>query len=89
MQWHVEVMGEFYECEETSIVYYDPANGDTHLLNEFAGHIVKLLSSEPMSTEQLVEQISPDIDPTELKDMAAQLPALLNELLSFDIITQR
>ena len=88
MRWHVDVIGEFYECEESSVAYYSPDNGDTHLLSEFAAYIIRQLSSEPITIDQLVERISPVVDPQELTDIARQLPQLLDQLLTIEIVAQ-
>jgi hypothetical protein len=86
MNWYVEELGEFYECAETSMVYFDPASGNTHQLGDFAAYIVKKLSSGPMTTSDLIEKISPDVDSSDLAEISRALPALLEHLVSLDIV---
>jgi PqqD family protein of HPr-rel-A system len=88
MRWYVSTLGEFYNCEEDTVVYFDPSSGDTHLLNQFAAHLIGLLSYKSLDIEQLTEQISQDIDQPDLPELRLAIPNVLDELVALDIIQQ-
>ena len=88
MLWHVSPLGEFYNSGESTTVYFDPASGDTHLISNFAAYLLQQLALQPMGLDQLIDLISPDIDPQDLPELSQTLPALIEELMALDVITQ-
>ncbi len=88
MRWHVDPLGDFYNCDETTVVYFDRASGDTHLLGEFAAYLLQSLAAQPMDTPQLIAHLSQGIDAVDLADLERTVPQILNELLALDVIDQ-
>ena len=89
MIWHVSPLGEFYTCSEDASVYFNPASGNTHLLSNFAAHLLVQLAQEPMDMEQLIDRVASDIDPAELPELRNALPEMLAELAALDVIELR
>ena len=54
MRWHVDPLGEFYNCNEATVVYFDSASGDTHLLSESAAWLLSILAEQPMDVDELI-----------------------------------
>lgn len=88
MSYSVEVPGRFYDCGEESIVYFDVQTGDTHLVSDFAAHIIHLLTGRAMGFEMLLENLSAEVEADGFADMAAVLPDILAELVALDIVEQ-
>jgi PqqD family protein of HPr-rel-A system len=80
--------GRIYDAQESTVVYFDAYSGDTHLLSDFAGFVVQQLDAQPLTTDELVNQISPSIDPQEIPDLEAMVSGILEELVSLDILKQ-
>jgi PqqD family protein of HPr-rel-A system len=86
MLWHVDPLGEFYTCNESTVVYFDHASGDTHLLGEFAAHMVRKLAEQPMTIDQLLSKIEADVDPAGRNELKKNVPDLLDELLELGVV---
>ena len=63
-----------------------PGSGDTHLISDFAAHLLRQLSPEPSALEDIVERISPDIEPGELEETTAAIPELLHLLADLGVV---
>lgn len=61
--------------EETFL--FNPASGETHLLNAAAMHLLELLEEEEASFEQLVGRLFPDTDKPTLDALARQFEQLV------------
>tara|TARA_R110002073_G_scaffold4361_3_gene28692 strand:+ start:27874 stop:28152 length:279 start_codon:yes stop_codon:yes gene_type:complete len=86
MTWRAQSAGRFYDPGESSVVYFDTSSGDTHLISDFAARLTELLQEQPMTTSALMARISPETDaqnPAELED---SMIAVLNELVTLDIL---
>ena len=86
MKWRKVSSGQFYDANESTVVYYDSHSGDTHLLSDFAAWIVQQFSEDSLTIEQLREQLSGSIDPQDLAQLTNALPGVLGELVTLDII---
>jgi PqqD family protein of HPr-rel-A system len=88
MRWHADPLGDFYNCNETTVVYFDHASGDTHLLGEFAAYLLQTLAVQPMDAPQLIARLSPGVDPTDRAELERTVPQVLDELLALDVIAR-
>ena len=86
MKWRIESIGRFYDANESTVVYFDSHSGDTHLLSDFAAYLMRQLFEQPLTTEELVNQISHSIDTENISDLKATVSGVLEELLSLDIL---
>lgn len=86
MLWQIESMGQFYDANEGSVVYFDPNTGDTHLLSDFAAFVVQQFADTPLSTERLITQLAPHIEPEENLDVPHLVGDVLEELLFLEIL---
>ena len=87
MLWHADSLGEFYDCNEDTTVYFHPASGNTHLLSNFAAYLLQQLAQQqPLGLDQLITKISPDIDSQDLPELSRALPEILGELVALDVI---
>ena len=86
MKYKVELPGQFYDCGEESVVYFDLQTGDTHLVSDFAAHILRLLTGRAMDIDELVERLLPDMEVADPRNLAAVIPAILEELVSLEIV---
>jgi len=84
----VAPLGEFYNCNEDTTVYFDPASGDTHLLSNFAAYLLRQLAVQPMDIEQLITRIAPDIDPQDIPELSRHVPDVIAELAALDVIAE-
>lgn len=88
MKWRTYSMGRLYDASEDTVVYFDSHSGDTHLLSDFAGYIVRQLSLQPMTTEELVSELTPSFDPEDIAGLHETVTGVLQELVTLDILTQ-
>jgi PqqD family protein of HPr-rel-A system len=88
MKWRIDSMGRFYDAHEDTVVYFDTHSGDTHLLSDFAAHIMQQLGDNSLTTEELVHRISPAIDSDNVPDLTVAVSGILEELLALDILQQ-
>jgi hypothetical protein len=68
------------------VVYFDSHSGDTHLIGDFAAYIMQQLDYQPLTTEQLVDKISPMIESSNIPELATAVTGVLEELLALDIL---
>ena len=82
-------MGLIYACNESMVVYFDPASGDTHLISDFAAYLIQRIADagRPLESEELISMIVDDIEPADLPELSTAIPDILKELNSLDIIT--
>ncbi len=88
MTWRIHSKGLLYDADESTVVFFDAYSGDTHLLSDFAGFVMQQLGAQPLTTDELVNQISPSIDPEEIPDLEAMVSGVLEELVLLDILKQ-
>ena len=88
MKWHLGQMGQIYECGERTVVYFDPDSGDTHLLSDFAGFLIRELAGKTLTLQQIIDLVSQEVEPEGLPDIADHLPTVLNDLVALDVIEQ-
>lgn len=88
MAWRVTSPGQFYDAGESTVVYFDPASGDTHLLSDFAAHLLGLLAQRPMGLEQLLGRIEGDVENPDSTELAASVEGVLCELLALDVVAR-
>lgn len=88
MAWKVESMGLFYACDESMVVYFDPASGDTHLVSDFAAYLIQQIAREArfLEFDELVSLITADIEPADLPELTQAIPDILDDLASLDIV---
>ena len=86
MKWRIESIGRFYDANESTVVYFDSQSGDTHLLSDFAAYVMRHLIEQPLTTEELVNRISPTIETGNISDVKGTVSGVLEELLSLDIL---
>jgi PqqD family protein of HPr-rel-A system len=86
MTWRIHPEGRLFDAHESTVVYFDAHSGDTHLLSDFAGYVMQQLGEQPLTTEELVKQIAPSIDPDEIPDLEEMVSGVLEELVSLDIL---
>jgi PqqD family protein of HPr-rel-A system len=86
MTWRIHPKGRLYDAHESTVVYFDAYSGDTHLLSDFAGFVMQQLGAQPLTTEELVKQISPSIDREEIPDLEEMVSGVLDELVFLDIL---
>ncbi len=88
MKWRIESRGRFYDANESTVVYFDARSGDTHLLSDFAAHVLQQFEGQPLTTDELMDQISPTIESGQLPDLRGALRDVLKELVALDILKQ-
>ena len=86
MKWRKNSSGSFYDANESSVVYFDPHSGDTHLLSDFAAYVVQQFGEQPRTTEQLLNQILPTVEQGDIPHLTDALPSVLEELVTLDIL---
>ena len=86
MKWRKDYSGQFYDANESSVVYFDAHSGDTHLLSDFAAYVVQQFGDQSLTTEQLINQILPTIESGDTAQLTDTLPGVLEELVTLDII---
>ena len=88
MKWQICSLGQFYDCSEEMVVYFDSASGDTHLINDFAAYLIKQIANlnRPVCNEELITLITADIEPADLSELTLAIPDILSELAALDIV---
>jgi PqqD family protein of HPr-rel-A system len=86
MKWQIHSVGRFYDANEATVVYFDSHSGDTHLLSDFAAFIMQQFGDSPLTTEALMDQISTAVESPGDNDLRAAVLAVLEELVSLDIL---
>lgn len=88
MTWRIYSNGQLYVANESTVVYFDSYSGDTHLLSDFAGFVMQQLGTQPLTTDELVNQMSLSIDSEDLPDLKEAVAGVLEELALLDILTR-
>ena len=88
MKWRIDTIGRFYDPGEDRVVYFDLASGDTHLISPFAAYLLQQFGAHPMDLNELINRISPDIDPLDLDQVTQTTPDVLAELVALDLLEQ-
>jgi len=88
MLWHIQSSGHFYDPGEETVIYYDPASGDTHLLTDLAAFVVENIQAAPISEGDLLERLRPHLE-GEASDVQALLTGVLQDLQILDIAQPR
>ena len=88
MKWRNESRGRFYDANESTVVYFDSHSGDTHLLSDFAAYVLQQFDHQPLTTDELVDQISAAVVPGNIPDLRETLTGVLTELVALDILKQ-
>lgn len=88
MKWRIDSIGRFYDADEDTVVYFDTHSGDTHLLSDFAAYVMQQLEDQPLSTEELVNKISPTIESSNASLLKNGVAGVLQELVTLDILKQ-
>ena len=86
MMWRTYSKGQLYDANESTVVYFDSYSGDTHLRSDFAGFVMQQLGDQPLSTTELVDRISRDVDSDDIPDLEEVVTGVLEELLLLDIL---
>ena len=86
MTWRVYSKGRLYDANESTVVYFDSYSGDTHLLSDFAGYVMQQLNEQPLTTAELVQKISSDVDSEDIPDLESAVTGVLEELVLLDIL---
>lgn len=68
------------------MVYFDLRSGDTHLLSDFAAHVLQQCGDHPLIIEELVNHISPTIELGNPSDLTQVVAGVLEELAALDIL---
>ncbi len=68
------------------MVYFDSHSGDTHLISDFAAYLMQQLGDQSLTTEELVNKISPSIDLGDSADLEEAVSGVLGELVALDIL---
>jgi len=86
MKWRNNSVGRFYDTNESTVVYFDSHSGDTHLLSDFAAYIMQQFGDQTLTTEELVNKISPNIESGDISDLREAVSGVLEELVALDIL---
>lgn len=86
MKWQHDSVGRFYDAGESTVVYFDLYSGDTHLLSDFAAHIMQQFGDEPLTIEELVHKVSPSFESGDILDLKETVSGVLEELIALDIL---
>jgi PqqD family protein of HPr-rel-A system len=88
MRWRVHSRGRFYDANEDTVVYFDSHSGDTHLLSDFAAYIIQQLADHPLTVDELIDRISPNVESSVDAGLNQAVQAVLDELVSLEIVNQ-
>ncbi|MEZ5571785.1 MAG: HPr-rel-A system PqqD family peptide chaperone [Halioglobus sp.] len=86
MKWQIHSVGRFYDANESTVVYFDSHSGDTHLITDFAAFLLQQFNDQPLSAEELINRVSPKIDSSDTTELNDAVLAVVNELVSLDIL---
>ena len=86
MKWRACSQGITYDADDGFVVYFDPASGKTHLINEIAAWLLAELTASPLSIEQLQDYVVQQVESVSGPEAAKLVESLLQELQSFDLI---
>ncbi len=86
MKWRACSQGQTYDSGDGLVVYFDPASGRTHLINEVADWLLAELAINSLTTEQILSHFmshSLEITGSEAEELVT---AQIRALQSFDLI---
>jgi PqqD family protein of HPr-rel-A system len=86
MLWHSCSDGFVYDRQEGLAVFFDSISGNTHLVDDLAIKILKLLSVSPLSSESIKKECIDQIDHMSSIEQDQFLEGVLFELHSLDLI---
>ena len=86
MKWQRNTVGRFYDANETMVVYFDANSGNTHLLSDFAAYLLQQFGEQPVTTEELVQNVSPHIETGDIVELQETVSGVLEELAALDIL---
>jgi hypothetical protein len=70
-------MGRLYDANEDTVVYFYLHSGDTHLLSDFAAYVMQHLDDHPLTTEELVNKISPTVELSNIPELTKAVSGIL------------
>lgn len=86
MLWHSCSEGFFYDRNEGLTVFFDSASGNTHLVDDFALKILKILSVSPLSPEAIKKECTDQMLDLASDEQDQLIEDVLHELHSLDLI---
>lgn len=86
MLWHSCSKGFFYDRNEGLAVFFDSASGNTHLVDDLALKILKILSVSPLSPEAIKKECTDQMVGLASHEQDLLLEDVLHELHSIDLI---
>jgi len=86
MKWRIVSSGRVYDPGEDAVVYFDTPSGDTHLLSDFAAHVLDQFNERSLSQEELVGRVSATIEPGHFPDLEGAVTGVLEQLVALDIL---
>ena len=86
MKWGLESKGRFYDANEGTVVYFDSHSGDTHLLSDFAAHVLQQFDARLLTIDELEYKILPTVEAEQLPELRGAITGVLNELVTLDIL---
>lgn len=86
LKWRIASRGRVYDPGESTVVYFDGETGDTHLLSDFGAFVIEQFDAQSLTAEELLERISPAVEPGQFPDLAGALRDVLTELAALDIL---
>ncbi len=86
MKWRACSQGQTYDSGDGSVVYFDPASGRTHLINEVADWLLAELAANPLTTEQLLSCFMSHSKGITGSEAEKLVNAQIRTLQSFDLI---
>jgi PqqD family protein of HPr-rel-A system len=89
MDWHLTSPGKLYDRNESLLVYFHFASGNTHLISEFAGELLAFLRETPCSSERVCDRFEGRFTDIDAFDRAQVIDDNLQALEAIDLIEQR
>ena len=86
MKWRVCSKGQTYDSGNCSVVYFDHASGRTHLINEVADWLLAELTTNPLTTEELLNRFMSHSKGITVSEAEELVKAQIRALQSFDLI---
>jgi PqqD family protein of HPr-rel-A system len=88
MHWRMTATGKFYDAGEHTVVYFDTASGDTHLISDFAAFLLRSLVEQSLTTSEVSALVAPqfDMQADNRGEITAAVASVLEELRVLDII---
>lgn len=86
MLWHACSEGLVFDRDEGVAVFFDPASGNTHLIDDFALKILRILSVSPLSPEAIKKECIDQMTDLDDSEQGQLIDNMLHELHSLDLI---